>query len=87
MPIVETTNTSRDFNGHLTGEVRVSDFVGVHLDGTVEYDVVDPSNPSKTITVKYLMGTITNRRAETFWGGATPSGAGGGTVSLPELVR
>ncbi|HIF31016.1 MAG TPA: hypothetical protein EYQ75_04980 [Planctomycetaceae bacterium] len=87
MPIVETTNTSRDVNGHLTGEVRVSDFVGVHLDGTVEYDVVDPSNPSKTITVKYLMGTITNRRAETFWGGATPSGAGGGTVSLPELVR
>jgi hypothetical protein len=87
MPVVETVCDSRNSDGKLTGEVRVADFVCVHLDGIVENDVVDPSNPSKTITVKYLMGTIVNRRAETSWGGGTPSGAGGATVSLPELVQ
>ena len=87
MPVVGTIAGSRDGDDQLTGKVRIADFVSVHLDETVDVDVVDPDNPTKTIKVKYLMGTITNRRAETSWGGATPSGAGGGSVSIPELVK
>ena len=87
MPVVETLYDSRDEDGQLIGKVRVSDFVSVHLDEIVEVDVVDPDNASKTITVRYLMGTIRNRRAETSWGGATPSGAGGGSIIVVELVH
>ena len=87
MAVVETLPDSRDGDGQLTGKVRISDFVSVHLDEIVEEKIADPKNPSKTITVRYLMGTITNRRAETSWGGATPSGAGGGAVTLAELVQ
>lgn len=86
MPVVETLPGSRNGDGQLTGKVRIADFVAVHLDDVVEVDIPDPDNPSKTITVSYLMGTITNRRAETSWGGATPSGAGGGGVAIVELV-
>ncbi|MCH7727366.1 MAG: hypothetical protein IH991_12930 [Planctomycetes bacterium] len=87
MAVVETLPDSRDEDGRLTGKVRIADFVSVHLDEIVEEEIEDPDDPSKTITVKYLMGTITNRRAETSWGGATPSGAGGRTVTIAELVQ
>ena len=87
MAVIETTSTSRDADGKLTGPVRIADFVCVHIDGIVDIVVVDPTDPTKTITDRVLMGTITNKRAETFWGGATPSGAGGATVTIAELVR
>jgi Flp pilus assembly protein TadG len=87
MPVVEILEDSRDEDGQLVGEVRIADFVSVHLDEIVEVDVPDPDDPSKTITDRYLMGTITSKRAETSWGGATPSGAGGGNVIVAELVN
>ena len=87
MAVVETLPDSRDADGKLTGKVRVADFVAVHLDEIVEKEIVDPNNPKKMITVRYLMGTVTNRRAETSWGGATPSGAGGASVRVVELVQ
>jgi len=87
MPVVETTNDSRGGDGKLSGKVRIADFVSVHLDRVVEETIPDPKNDKKTIKVRYLMGTVTTRRAETSWGGGTPSGAGGGTVGLPELVH
>lgn len=87
MPIVEEVAGSRNGKGELTGNVRIADFVSVHLDDIVEEQMPDPKNAKKTITVRYFMGTITNKRAETSWGGATPSGAGGSSVGLPELVK
>ncbi|MFQ5732899.1 MAG: hypothetical protein ACE5KM_13225 [Planctomycetaceae bacterium] len=87
LPVVETLPDSRDADGKLTGKVRISDFVSVHLDGIVETDVADPDDSSKTITVRYLMGTVTSRRAETSWGGGTANGAGGGTVKMVKLVK
>lgn len=87
MAVVEILPDSRDGSGKLTGDVRVSDFVGVHLDGIDTIWVNDPNKPSKQIKIKQLIGTITNKRTITSWGGATPSGAGGGTVTIPELVN
>lgn len=87
MAIVETLPGSRDDNGKLKGDVRIADFVAVHLDEIVELEIVDPKDSKKKIKVKYLMGTISNHRAETSWGGATPSGAGGASVGVIELVN
>ncbi|MCH7728599.1 MAG: hypothetical protein IH991_19265, partial [Planctomycetes bacterium] len=71
MAVVETLYDSRDSNGRLTGKVRIADFISVHLDGIAEEEIENPNNPNQMITVKYLMGTVKNRRAETSWGAAT----------------
>lgn len=63
--VVDSTPTSCDEFGNLTGDVRISDFVSIHLDGIVDQDNVDPKDPSKMITIRNLMGTMTNRRVET----------------------
>ena len=69
------------------GDSCFVDFAAVHLDGTVEEDVVDPNNPSRTITVKYLVGTI-SRRIISYVGGApqSASGVGGDTVVTTHLA-
>ena len=42
MAVVETIAGSRDGDGQLTGEVRITDFVSVHIDGIVERAHPDP---------------------------------------------
>ena len=64
MPVVEVLGGSRNGDGELTGKVRIADFVSVHLDEVIEEKIPDPKDPTKTVTVRYLMGTVTNRRAE-----------------------
>ena len=87
LPVVETLADSRNEYGELTGSVRIADFVAVHLDEIIELEVVNPKDISKTVKVKFLIGTVMTRRTETSWGGATPSGAGGATVGVIELVE
>ena len=87
VPIVSILPGSRNEDDQLSGKIRVVDFAAVHLDGTVEEDVVDPNNPSQTITVKYLVGTI-SRRIISYVGGAPQSanGVGGDTVVTTHLA-
>ena len=87
VPVVSLLPGSRDEDGQISGQVRVVDFVAVHLDGTGEEEIIDPNNPSRTITVKYLVGTIT-RRAVSYVGGAPQgaSGVGGETVTTTYLA-
>ena len=87
VPIVSILPGSKNDDDRLSGKIRVVDFAAVHLDGTVEEDVVDPNNPSQTITVKYLVGTI-SRRIISYGGGAPQSanGVGGDTVVTTHLA-
>lgn len=87
VPIVSILPGSKNDDDRLSGKIRVVDFAAVHLDGTVEEDVVDPNNPSQTITVKYLVGTI-SRRSISYVGGAPQSanGVGGDTVVTTHLA-
>ncbi len=87
LPIVETTDGSRNGDGELTGTVRISDFVAVHLDETLEIEVEDPNRPGKTITNYYIVGTVTSKRAVGGSGGETPGGAGGGSVVATGIVN
>jgi len=57
-PVVDTLIDSRDDDGKLTGDIKIVDFVGVHLDEVIEVRVPDPNKASKTITVKIITGTI-----------------------------
>jgi len=57
-PIVETLINSRDDDGKLIGNIKIVDFVAIHLDEIVEVQVPDPNKENKTITVKIITGTI-----------------------------
>ncbi len=71
----------------LEGNVRVVDFVGVHLDDVIETEVPDPSNPGNTIGIRLLVGTVTHQIVPPGDGGSqAPSGVGGNTVSSAQLV-
>ena len=87
LPIVEILDDSRHIHGQIYQEVRISDFVSVFLDDIVERDIVDPEDPDETVTVKLMMGTVGYRRANATYGGASPSGVGGKTVSITQLVN
>ncbi len=85
LPIVEVLDDSRNNWGVLKGDVRIGDFVGVYLTEIKTQWIRHPYN-NKWIKVDKLMGTVVPRREMLSPGGATPSGVGGGTVAITELV-
>ena len=59
VPVVEELPESRNpSNQQLDGPVRVSGFVSVHLDSIIEVTVPDPRNPSQTIKIQTIVGTV-----------------------------
>jgi hypothetical protein len=61
MPVIETLPMSRNSDGRLTGDIRIVDFVAVHLDGVERITVADPrfdASSSKTMTVEAIVGTV-----------------------------
>lgn len=87
LPIVETLPTSRDEDGDLDGNVRIVDFVAVHLDAIIEVEVPDPKHEGNTIDIELLVGTVVQR---TVSGTAAPVASGfvnGVSVGIPLLIR
>jgi Flp pilus assembly protein TadG len=58
MAVVQTTSESRDAKDILDGPVQVTGFVLVHLDSIKQETLVDPDDPSKTVTYEAIMGTV-----------------------------
>lgn len=73
LPVIEATETTRDSNGNLAGEVRVVDFVAVTLTEIRTIQVPDPNNSKKTMTINVLYGIVVER--------VSGSGVGFGTTS------
>lgn len=87
LPIVETLPTSRDEDGDLDGNVRIVDFVAVHLDAVIEVEVPDPHRPGRTIDIELLVGTVVQRAVT---GTSAPVASGfvsGVSVGIPLLIR
>ena len=87
MPILETMSNSRGSGGNLNGTVRVSDFVPVFLNRVEQRLISDPNQPSQTITVSVIVGTVKTRLVKERWGGSIPSGAGGKTLRTVGLAK
>ncbi len=84
LPIVETLPDSRD---DLSGNVRIVDFVAVHLDAVIEVEVPDPRHEGRTIDIELLVGTVVQR---TVSGTVAPVASGfvsGVSVGIPLLIR
>ena len=61
VPILATLPGSRNADGQLVGDLEVVDFAAVRLDAVIEVDIPDPNkpdDPTKTITIRLLVGTI-----------------------------
>ena len=90
VPVVEELAGSRNDKGELDGNVRIVDFVAVHLDAVESATVPDPNDPQdngKTIDIELLVGTIV-QRAVSGTGASTTSGVVDGTsVGVPLLIR
>ncbi|MBI4716314.1 MAG: hypothetical protein HY763_00760 [Planctomycetes bacterium] len=88
MPIIETTEVSRDLNGDLTGNVRIVDFVAVELTEIRAVKIPDPTHLGKLMTVNVLYGNVVERMVGTGNGIGTTSGTFtlGSVRSMPALV-
>ena len=85
--IVETTLYSRNLSGELSGNVRVIDFAAVRLDAILSVTVPKPGDPSKTINIEILVGTVVRRVVS---GSASSSSSGtvaGSSIAVPILAR
>ena len=77
-------------DGELDGNVRVVDFIAVHLDAVLETSVPDPNDPQdngKTIDIELLVGTVVQVAIS---GSAANTASGlveGSSVSVPTLIR
>ncbi len=61
IPVVGILPESRDANGDLAGDIEIVDFVGVHLDAMVQFEVQDPrfpDDPTKTLLLEKVVGTV-----------------------------
>jgi len=45
-------------DGALDGDVKIVDFIAIHLDAIEEVEVPDPKKPGKTIDIELLVGTV-----------------------------
>ena len=58
MPIVDVLETTRDEDGRLANEVRIVDFVAVHLTEIREEQVPDPLHEGSTMTIRVMYGNV-----------------------------
>ncbi len=88
--VVEELPDSRNAEGELDGNVRVVDFVAVHLDAIIGVEVPDPNDPQdsgKTISIELLVGTVLQLSVS-----GTPATVPSGfvdrvSVGIPLLIR
>lgn len=88
--VVEALPDSRNAEGELDGNVRIVDFVAVHLDGIIEAEVPDPNDPQdsgKTINIELLVGTVLQLSVSGTPGTASSGVVDGVSVGIPQLVR
>jgi hypothetical protein len=88
VPIVDVLPDTRDDKGILDGNVKVVDFLAVHLEEIQEIEVPDPKDPEdKTINIEILVGTVVQVATS---GTPTDDDSGmiaGTSVHIPELIR
>ncbi len=90
VPVVETLPDSRNAEGELDGNVRIIDFVAVHLDAIIEVEVPDPNDPQdngKTIDIELLVGTVVHHSTSGAPATASSGVVEGLSVAIPQLVR
>ncbi len=85
--IVETTLTSRNLSGELDGNVRIIDFAAIHLDAVIPATVPKPSDPSKTISIELLVGTVVQRIVSGTAGTTSSGTVDGPSITIPMLAR
>ena len=86
LPIVEEQPSTRDIHQNIVGRFRVVDFAAVQLSRRYSKNIKDPDDLSKNVNVYIIEGHIVNKRSNMGTGGGSPSGVGGRSTTIVELV-
>jgi len=76
-----------DADGALDGDVKIVDFIAIHLDAIEEVAVPDPAKPGRMIDIELLVGTVVRTSAD---GESTDEQSGfvdGSVLGNPQLIE
>jgi len=98
VPVVEVIDSYGDCSGPcnmtfgpdgaVDGDVKIVDFVAIHLDAIEEVAVPDPSNPGRMINIELLVGTVVRASVDGTPNMDDPSGfVDGSVMGRPQLIE